>query len=140
MTTLATACSRLSISLFLLRIVAPGRRWKYGLWALIAFIAINNVAMFISAYLQCIPMQKMWNLSVPGKCWSEAAQSGTNIWQASKRPIEPTCLCSCNSYCAAFSMVCDFVLAILPVVFLWDVRISPRRKIGICVLMGFGVV
>ena len=82
--TLATACSRLSISLFLLRIVNPGRRWKYSIWALITFITINYVAMFISAYLQCTPVQKNWNPSIHGRCWSKEAQSATNIWQGCK--------------------------------------------------------
>ncbi|MCJ1245655.1 hypothetical protein MMC30_002859 [Trapelia coarctata] len=34
----------------------------------------------------------------------------------------------------------DFVLATLPIVFLWDIRISPKIKAGICGLMGLGVL
>ncbi len=138
--TIATACSRLSISIFLLRIVNPGRRWKHGLWALITFITINYVAMFISAYLQCIPVQKNWNTSVHGSCWSKAAQSGTNIWQGCKLLESQTCLLPLTVYCAGFSIICDFVLAILPIFFLWDVQISMRKKLGICILMGFGMM
>ncbi|MCJ1260710.1 hypothetical protein MMC22_000572 [Lobaria immixta] len=119
---LATGCSRVSISLFLLRIVSPGRRWKQGIYGLIAFAATNCVAMFITDWIRCVPAEKMWNPMVPGKCWSERAHTGGNLWQG------------------IFSVVYDFVLAILPIIFLWNVKISVRRKIGICMLMGLGSV
>lgn len=34
----------------------------------------------------------------------------------------------------------DFLLAFLPIVFLWDVQMNIRTKVGICILMGMGVL
>ena len=34
----------------------------------------------------------------------------------------------------------DLVLAILPVTFLWNLRMSVRKKMALCVLLGLGVL
>ena len=38
------------------------------------------------------------------------------------------------------AILCDFTLAILPTFYLWNLQIRPQVKIGICCLMGFGVL
>lgn len=41
-------------------------------------------------------------------------------------------------YSSGASVLCDWTLATLPVVFLWDIQMRVRVKTGICVLMGMG--
>ena len=38
----------------------------------------------------------------------------------------------------AVAILCDWALASLPIVFLWNVQMSIKLKAGICVLMGMG--
>ena len=38
----------------------------------------------------------------------------------------------------AVAVICDWVLATLPVVFLWNVQMGVKTKAGICVLMSMG--
>ena len=38
----------------------------------------------------------------------------------------------------AAAVFCDWALASLPVVFMWDLQMNPKLKAGICVLMGMG--
>ena len=38
----------------------------------------------------------------------------------------------------AVSALCDWTLATLPIVFMWNLQMRPRVKVGICVLMGMG--
>jgi len=45
-----------------------------------------------------------------------------------------------NNLAEAAMTLWDFVLATLPIVFLWDIRISLKIKAGICGLMGLGVL
>ena len=45
-----------------------------------------------------------------------------------------------NTSTEAAMTLWDFVLATLPIVFLWDIRISQKTKAGICALMGLGVL
>jgi hypothetical protein len=40
----------------------------------------------------------------------------------------------------AYSVVTDFVCALLPVVVLWRVKISARTKVGVCGLMALGLI
>ncbi len=39
---------------------------------------------------------------------------------------------------SAVSALCDWILATLPVVFVWNMQMTTRVKVGICVLMGMG--
>lgn len=39
-----------------------------------------------------------------------------------------------------WSAFCDLALALYPIVFLWSVKFRMRVKIGLCVLMGLGVM
>lgn len=43
-------------------------------------------------------------------------------------------------FSTVISVVSDFVFAGLPILMIWNVRIKLKRKIGICCLMGFGVM
>ena len=46
----------------------------------------------------------------------------------------------CLSIVTAFSILTDFILAALPVVIVWNVQISTRTKVSLCLLMGLGVM
>ena len=40
----------------------------------------------------------------------------------------------------AANALTDLTLAFLPTVFMWDVQMNTRTKVGICILMGMGVL
>lgn len=80
----ATACSRISIAIFLLRVVNPGRRWRIFLYGLIIFMGVTFVAQSISSIFRCVPVQKQWDSSAPGTCWSGEASHAFDFWQGSK--------------------------------------------------------
>ena len=40
----------------------------------------------------------------------------------------------------AANAIADLILAFLPIVFLWEVQMNIRTKVGICILMGMGVL
>lgn len=40
----------------------------------------------------------------------------------------------------AVAVFCDWVLALLPIAFLWDIQMKLKFKISICVLMGLGIL
>ena len=42
------------------------------------------------------------------------------------------------TFTLAVAVICDWVLATLPIVFMWNVQMSVRTKAGICVLMSMG--
>ena len=40
----------------------------------------------------------------------------------------------------AANALADILLAFLPIVFLWDSQMNKRTKIGVCILMGMGIL
>ena len=66
---LSGLCTRLSICLFLLRIFGTKRAWKRGLYTIMAFATAAFIPALVSLF-QCSPVQKRWDSSLPGSCWS----------------------------------------------------------------------
>lgn len=40
----------------------------------------------------------------------------------------------------AVAIFCDWLLALLPIAFLWDIQMNLKIKASICALMGLGVL
>lgn len=69
------AVSKASVALLLLRIVT--RRWhKFFVW----FCLITNSALAtfctIAVFIQCLPIQAVWDFSVKGNCWLDFQKVG----------------------------------------------------------------
>ncbi|KAF4625684.1 hypothetical protein G7Y89_g12482 [Cudoniella acicularis] len=121
---LAAMFTKISIFIFMNRVfVNTQTKWTWR-WTLHFVNVVNIVANIISAttvLAQCTPVQKLWDPSIPGTCWPPKKQMAFGIFQG------------------VASAFCDLVFSGLPVVFLWNVQISVRIKVGICSLMGLGL-
>ena len=87
---------------------------------MIVFILVTNIPTFVFIFIQCKPYQKSWNAKLPGRCWSTDVSTKVGL------------------YNGVVSVVIDWILASLPIVFLWDMQVSRKAKIGVCVLMSMG--
>ncbi|KAL8701532.1 MAG: hypothetical protein Q9201_004861 [Fulgogasparrea decipioides] len=114
--------SKISICLFLLRL-SSFRKLRLGLYALIAFLITSHVPLFFLIIFQCSPVSKYWThpLDGPGVCFTKATVETIIIVQG------------------VFSILSDFICATFPIVLLWDVPLSKRTKVALCLLMGLGV-
>ena len=112
--------TRISICCFLLRIFNVRRVWRYSLYGIIVFILVTNIPSLVIAFVQCRPYDKSWKVTLPGKCLNP--KTGMKI----------------GIYNGVISILIDWVLATLPIAFLWDTKLSRRTKISICVLMSMG--
>ena len=63
-------CTRISICLFLLRIFRTKRAWRWGLYTVMAFVTAAIIPTIVSLLAQCSPVQKLWDPSLQGSCWS----------------------------------------------------------------------
>ena len=63
-------CTRLSICLFLLRIFRTKITWRRGLYAIMAFATAVIIPTVVVLLAQCSPVQKLWEPTRPGHCWS----------------------------------------------------------------------
>jgi len=80
----AAIWSKTSFAITLLRLTDG--RMKILIWCLIISM---NVAMGLSAlfpWVQCTPVQKGWNMSIPGTCWPAGTIVKYNIFSAGRSP------------------------------------------------------
>ena len=116
----ALSLTKVSFAVSLLRLTTE--KTKAFVWFLIITI---NISMCVSAmlpWIQCKPLNARWDPTVPGVCWP--MQVGTKIWVAT----------------GAQSSLYDFILAVLPWTFLYNMTLQKREKFGILVCMSMGAV
>ncbi|KAI9658329.1 MAG: hypothetical protein M1821_002462 [Bathelium mastoideum] len=117
---LTTVFVKISISLFLMKLFVRSKTWKIFLWAFITFNTVTSVLDAVLIFPQCTPVEFNWNKAIEGHCWSNGAINGIGIMQGS------------------IAALTDFVLSVLPTLFLWNIKILLRVKIGICAIMALG--
>lgn len=84
-----------------------------------------NIAMGLSAlfpWVNCTPVQKAWDSSLPGTCW------------------KPEVLVHYNLFSGVYSAVMDFALALLPWQFIWGLQMKKKEKVGVGVAMSMGIL
>ena len=116
----AVCLTRISICCFLLRIFNVKTAWLIGLYAMIVFILVTDIPTFVFIFISCNPFEKQWKVTVLGRCWGPDVTTNVGL------------------YNGVVSQFIDWVLATLPIVFLWDMLLSVRAKVGVCILIGMG--
>ena len=132
--------TKISICLFLLRIFGKNNKmWRWGLYSIMAFSTATNLASIAVIYPSCRPVQKLWNPEVPGICWRPRAYIAIAEYNGSESPLgilrQQKSMLMCHP---AISILSDWALASLPIVFMWNIQMSIKIKVGITALMGAG--
>ncbi|KAK9419907.1 hypothetical protein SUNI508_06913 [Seiridium unicorne] len=118
---LSTTISKTSFALTLYRIVIS--QWvKYLLIFVIVTINLSMNLVWIFGFAKCTPLQRLWDSSVPGTCWSK-----TNLVRY-------------QLFAAYYSALLDFVLAFIPWKILMGMVMLRREKFGVAVAMSLGSV
>ncbi|KIM97019.1 hypothetical protein OIDMADRAFT_58562 [Oidiodendron maius Zn] len=117
----STVFVKISISLFLKRLFLSSKRWAWFFWAFIAFNTITSLLDAAAIFPQCKPVQFNWDKSiVGGRCWSDESINAIGIAQGS------------------IAAGTDFILSLLPTIFLWNIKIHWKIKVGVCGIMALG--
>lgn len=118
---MSSCFGRISFALFLVEIIQINitrRRFLYSLMAL-QFAVNGSTAIIIM--VQCRPVQALWNHKVEGDCWNPRVQEYYSFFQGS------------------VNVITDFILAVFPATFIWQLNMKRRRKIGLILVMGLGI-
>ncbi|PLB42583.1 uncharacterized protein BDW47DRAFT_121684 [Aspergillus candidus] len=116
---LAMGLSKCAVAAFLMRILV--KTWhKAFLWFWNISIMILSIFLSITVFVQCTPVESIWDPRVPKKGCS------LNL------TVIATVMC-------AWSAVLDFVLALFPWVALWDLNMKKKEKITICLSLSLGI-
>lgn len=113
--------TKLSIFLLYLRVFAPTRRGKtfVAVHLLIWFNLAFYLANFFLKIFQCVPRAKIWDKHIEGHCIN------INI------PILVT---------AAINVVSDLLMLTVPIVCVWRLQMSVRKKVGVSAIFAAGIL
>lgn len=120
---ITTLFVRISIALFLLRIcVKPiHKRIVYGT---VAMVTVFTIFYFFLVLFQCWPVSYFWGQyeGMKGTC------------------IDPATVPNASIAHSAVSFAADWVLGLLPVALIWDLKMNTRTKVSVGVLMSLGLL
>ncbi|OJJ44531.1 hypothetical protein ASPZODRAFT_134612 [Penicilliopsis zonata CBS 506.65] len=119
----AISGGKFAVVAFLHQLHGPQDRGKkIFLWTLASSNLIMNTITVGTILGTCMPAAKLWDSSLPGTCDGGLRNQNCAYFQGS------------------WSAFVDMVLAIYPAIFFWNVQLQPLVKIGLCVLMGMGII
>ena len=100
-------------------------------------INITEMAMILTS---CSPTAKFWNSALPGSCNHIGRTTNVGYFQGCMKHTYLQ-----NEFVSlirliAWTATSDLVLAAIPVYVFWDLRISAKLKIGLCLLMAGGTL
>ncbi|CAK1357409.1 hypothetical protein CB0940_07853 [Cercospora beticola] len=113
---------KISIALFLMRLVPPGKNWKAILWATIVFLIAFMLACTGTLVFQCWPIKAAWDFAArqTASCFSNDTFSAIGLMN------------SC------INVVTDFLLAALPIPVIIKLQVNRRTKISLIAILSLG--
>lgn len=116
------ATSKACVAFFLLRIVVI--LWhQIVLWVCVIAAAVICILCALFDFIRCDPVEGVWNPTVKATCWM-----GTEAFTDLSVGVGVT------------SVICDFVLALLPWAILWGLNMKKKEKRIIGISMSLGVL
>ena len=139
-TFLTLTFTKISICLFLVRITSSKRIINAMHWFIVIMVVFHLIIFGLFCGF-CRPLKAYWNLKVQGAvCFSKHQEMHVILAQGGMAP----CVRFFNllrAHCGlVFSIITDLILSCFPIFVLRGVKINIRTKIGLCVLMGLGVM
>ncbi|RDW84839.1 hypothetical protein BP6252_02429 [Coleophoma cylindrospora] len=116
-----TAITKASIGLYFLRLTSR-RYHKITIYTTLAVVAVFSTIYFFFILFQCSPVDYLWGFyhGMNGHCTSN------------------TTLANVTYAHAAMSAVTDWSFGLLPVFFVWRMKMSPRTKISVILVLSLG--
>ncbi|KAK4062789.1 uncharacterized protein Triagg1_9659 [Trichoderma aggressivum f. europaeum] len=107
---------KISIGYFLLRITVERiHTWIIGTVMLVT--VVTGIVFFFVTMLQCAPVSYFWDKTQPGSC------------------INIDVIITLTYIYSAFSVICDFTFALLPIVLIMQLQMNSRTKIALVPIM-----
>ncbi|KAL4783830.1 hypothetical protein BJX76DRAFT_243187 [Aspergillus varians] len=119
---MASNWGKVSVGLFLLRIIKKVKHHEPAMYATIVILTIINSVCVYTIYGQCTPAARLWDPNVDGSCWDPNIQKDYAFFQGS---------------ISAFS---DLAFAVYPLFTIWGLQMALRVKIGLGFVLSLGVV
>ena len=112
---------KISVALLLLRILPKNKTRERFLYVLIMLIVIIHTICVALIFAECSPARKLWEPSIKGSCWKPYVIQDVGIFQSS------------------FSAFSDFVLALFPLLIIYNLQMRLALKVGLGCTMSLGM-
>ena len=83
------------------------------------FVPNHKSTMFYVSIFQCVPREKLWTPTLPGFCINY--------------PVTLMVV-------GIFNVCSDFVILLLPMAWIWRLKMSTQRKLGVSSIFAFGAL
>jgi hypothetical protein len=84
------AFARISFAVLVLKFCVASRAWNWTVWSIVWVQAVGNSATVFIIFLQCQPIQTLWNPDVVGKCWTPQVQIIAGYTQGGTIQVAPS--------------------------------------------------
>lgn len=78
---MSTNFGKVSVILFLLRIVVNSRPQRVFLYTVMAMLMVINSVCVFTIFGQCTPTSRLWDQDIPGYCWPPYSQRDYAFFQ-----------------------------------------------------------
>ncbi|PTU19741.1 hypothetical protein P175DRAFT_0547648 [Aspergillus ochraceoroseus IBT 24754] len=119
---MSTNWGKVSVALFLVRIISGVKQHKQVMYAGMILLTIINGLGVYTIYGQCTPTAKIWNSNLEGSCWPSDMQRDYAFFQGSV---------------SAFT---DLVLAVYPLFTISRLQMATKVKVGLGFVLSLGII
>ncbi|KAF7595528.1 hypothetical protein BBP40_005563 [Aspergillus hancockii] len=119
---MSTNWGKVSVAMFLLRIIRKVKHHKLAIYGGVVLLTIINGMCVYTIYGQCTPTARLWDTGVDGSCWDPSVQRNYAFFQGSS---------------SAFS---DLVLAIYPLTTIAGLQMARKVKVGLGCVLSLGII
>jgi hypothetical protein len=129
--------SKTSFGVTLLRITTE---WmKRAVWGLIISTNVFLGFSILIYYIQCTPVQALWDIRVKGKCWDRDIAMKYHVFSGGEFS-EPCVKLNTPKNIPVWSSAADLTLVFFPWKILWGAQMLGREKWGIAIAMSMGIL
>jgi hypothetical protein len=120
-----TAVTKFSIGVYFLRLASPKKPYqRYVILANMGVVAVYSTIYFFFLIFQCHPVQYLWNFY----------ENNGSVGHCLGGEV----LANATYAHAALSALTDWAFGILPVFFVWGMKMNPRTKISVVLVLSLG--
>ena len=116
--TVALGLIKVSLCMFYLQIF-PSPRIRMVCYAILTWIVVNTLVIFLLTIFSCTPVRVFWNQDVEGKCMDISALAYAN---------------------SASAIAQDVVLVVLPLICIRRLNMKRYRKVAVALMFSIGTL
>ncbi len=112
---MSLAFTKLAILFLYMRFMLHGLQ-RIANYIMLGIIIVCNIWVFINNFIQCIPLESLWNPDIKGTCLGIFVTIGNSI----------------------LHIITDFIMFLLPIPIVVKLKINTKQKIGLLLVFSLG--